>query len=90
MASPEGFFNSMSQKGVSQGHYLMNFTYSPTGGVSSTVYPCNSIFTDVDDQGRVIDPSGFVLFQNQGRVNPPFLSVRMVQLLELRLKLHRH
>lgn len=79
MASPEGFFNSMSQKGVSQGHYLMNFTYSQTGGVSSTVYPCSSVFTDVDDQGHVVDPSGFELFQDQGRAD--FLTLRLVQLL---------
>ena len=66
MSSPEGFLNSMAGKGVSNGHYLMNFTYVQTGGVPSKVYPCNQIFDKVDDQGRTVDPSGYPIYLDQG------------------------
>lgn len=67
MSTPEGFFNSMASKGVSNGHYLMNFTYSQTGGVPNTVYPCTSVFTKKNDQGQTIDDSGFIIYKDQGK-----------------------
>lgn len=61
MSSPEGFINSMAGKGISNGHYLMNFTFSQTEGLPSKMYPCNKIYDQLDDKGNVIDPSGYII-----------------------------
>jgi hypothetical protein len=66
MSTPEGFFDSMNSKGISKGHWLMNFTFSQTSGVKSVTYSCDNIFTKTDAQGDVVDPSGFTLYKNQG------------------------
>jgi hypothetical protein len=66
MSSPEGFIGSMAGKGVSNGHYLMNFTFSQKDGIPVTNYPCNKVYDTKNEAGDVIDPSNYVIFQNQG------------------------
>lgn len=72
MSTPEGFFNSMASKGISNGHYLMNFSYNQTGGVESKVYPCNKVYEKKNSQGQTVDPDGFPLYKNQGNSSIAF------------------